>query len=276
MFNLFKRQKIKPEEYHLGLNKDRLDERDYLFSVGKRTDIPKSISLVDKMPEIWNQEDIGSCASFSAGRIISYFYRNAFVPSCLFLYYNVRELEGDVNKDSGSTLRGVLKSANKTGYCKESLWKYVPRQYKVKPFKSAYEDGAERLYGDKIMYYRINNVDDIKYALADGYVPIIGVNVTDSFYSDKCMKTGKIPMPKGRNYGGHALVISGYDTIPKCITGDTEIVFIIENSWGKNVGINGRFTVTDKVLEEILIDAWAVRIEPDNLSTIGDVDGKEN
>lgn len=274
MINFFKRLFNKEpnkyaDKYKCTLKKDKVDCRDFVFTASNEyEEIPDEVSFLDGMPEIWNQGSIGSCQSFALARIISYFYKNSFDPSMLYMYYNVRQYEADDPlEDSGGTLRGTLKSTNNMGVCESKYHPYLVENINLKPSNKAYSDGIGRIAGDKLLYYRATSINDIKRGMSKGYVPYVGVMITDSFYSDKCMTTGVIPMPKGKQYGGHALVLSRFvKTVD--IFGNKKSVFTIENSWG-SCGCDGRFTVTDKVLEKILIDCWLVKIVPDEVNYCG-------
>ena len=257
---LFKRKPNKyAKQFTCNLHRDDNDYRDYQFSNKRNSSrvskpIPDNVSFIEEMPEIWNQGKIGSCQSFAINRIISYYYNNTFNPSNLYTYYNVRQSEAtNPKEDCGGTLRGTLRSVNKTGVCCEELHPYIEKNIFVEPSLEAYNNGIHRMEGDKLLYYRANTTDEIRQGMSEGFIPYIGVIITDSFYSDSCMKSGVIPMPSGKEYGGHALVISEYTT-KKNILGRNRTQFTIENSWGKTVGIQGRFTCSDRVLERILMD----------------------
>jgi len=241
--------------YKCNLQPDSEDDRDIIFRcVEKQKDLPKFIDLRDKMPPIWDQQEIGSCQSFAFNRIFSYYNNNSFLPSHLFLYYNVRKSDGTIDDaNAGGTLRGTIKQANKLGICADEFCPYITKNFNKEPTVKAYEDALKRISKNKFKYYRVTNSEEIYEAMTIGYIPFIGVRITASFYSDNCKTTGIIPYPNGRDYGGHALVIS---------CGDLENrTFIIDNSWNTNIGNKGRFTVSFDVLDSLLIDAWAIDID---------------
>lgn len=256
-------------KYKCSLLPDEPDMRDYIFSHTQnktQTTLPSKISFIPLMPPIRNQGSIGSCASMSIARIISYFYSNVFTPAPLYIYYEARSAECTLHQDSGNTLRGVLKSVNNTGACDERFHPYIIENIFKEPSNEAYLDALNRIEGDKILYERATTIEDIKEGLANGYLGYIGIKVTDSMYTDKTMTTGVVPNPKGKYYGGHAVVITAY-TEYRLPFGKTETVFTFDNSWGAEVGVNGRFTVTDKVLKNILLDCWMVKVIPDEIKS---------
>lgn len=241
-----------------GLLKDKDDIRDFLFTRNEKRNLPPLFNI--KMPKIRNQENIGACASFSITTILSSFYDTLVEFSPLFVYYNAREDEFGKNgiyEDSGNTLRGVLKSINKTGFCSEDVCKYIPSNISTKPSDVAYENAEDYLKNDKILYKRALNVEDIKEGIVDGYIPYLGIMIYENFYIDNVLKTGIIEYPSGKCYGGHAVVISGYD--------DCQNWFIVHNSWGENTGEDGYFYIPYEIFDKILMDCWLVKIIPDEV-----------
>lgn len=237
------------------LKKDKEDKRDLLFRdhthFFKVTELPSAVDLRSKMAPMWNQGELGSCQSHAIDAIVSYLHNNNFDPSRLFTYYNVRLLENDIQDDCGGDLRTTCKSVAKYGVCDSKYWPYDIQEFTVQPPEVAYQNAtSDEIYS----YHRITTVQEAKQALAQGNLVIIGVTVTESFESDQCMETGVIPAPEGQELGGHALVFVGYDDN---LNGGS---FIIRNSWGTGVGINGTgyFSASYDVLEKILMDMWVV------------------
>ena len=60
------------------------------------------------------------------------------MPSRLFIYYNSRLIEGDVNTDGGAQIKNAIKSIATYGYCSEKEWVYDPSKYRTKPSAQAY------------------------------------------------------------------------------------------------------------------------------------------
>ena len=246
--------------FKLGLTPDTKDERDYVYNFWWKPKEKLPTSARIKMPKIRDQKNIGSCASFAITTILSHFYNLKFEFSPLFVYYNARLNEfGEkgILEDSGNTLRGVLKSINKTGFCTEYSWLYKPELFKDKPSKNAYMAGIERRNEDKIYYTRALDTDAIKQGIVDGYVPYLGFTIYENFYSKETMECGVASYPKGKALGGHAVVISGYDDdlFGGC--------FIIHNSWSEGAGHNGYFYFPYKVFEKLVNDCWLVKVIPD-------------
>ena len=78
-----------------------------------------------------------------------------------------------------------------------------------------------------------------------------GVDVYESWFTDKASKTGLIPMPKKKEQyqGGHAICIAGYD--------DSKKLFKFKNSWGDGWGNEGYGYLTYDYMKQYCLDAWS-------------------
>ena len=67
-----------------------------------------------------------------------------FIPSRLFLYYNERVDDKNMNSDSGAHIRNGIKSLNVNGVCPETEWPYnVEEKFTEKPPKKCYHDALK-------------------------------------------------------------------------------------------------------------------------------------
>jgi C1A family cysteine protease len=239
-----------------GFIRDKPDDRDLIFRAPKKTELPPSVNLIPYCSEIEDQGQLGSCTSQSIVGMLEYLenrkngsYKNL---SRLFQYYNTRKIQGTINEDSGSSLRDSCKSAVKYGICRESLWGYNIRKFKSKPYIFCYLDG-ELHKADA--YYRITTLQDMKQALADGYVFVIGIAIYESFETEAVESTGTVPMPKKGEelLGYHAIDIVGY----------TPDYFLFRNSWGPDWGNKGYGTLPIAFLDPkngLAEDAWFMKV----------------
>jgi len=219
--------------------------------------LPSSVDLRPTDPPIYDQGELGSCTANAIGaavqRDIIGQKEPDFMPSRLFIYYNERAMEGDVNTDGGAQIRDGFKSIAQQGVCSELEWPYDPSRFAVKPMSGCYTDA---LLHRALSYYAVPQTDtDIKGCLADGFGIVFGFTVYESFESAGVAATGIMPMP-GPNegvVGGHAVVAIGYDELRQN--------FLIRNSWGTGWGMKGYFWMPYAYLLDggLCSDFWSVR-----------------
>lgn len=229
-------------------------------------ELPEFIDYRKKMPPIWNQGDLGSCQSHAIDAIDAYIKGYSYTPSHLFTYYNVRLIEGTVDQDSGGTLSDTCEAIKNNSVCDAEIWPYDISKFAEKPPEQAYANAKSD--NDAIYhFYRAQSVDEARQALADGHIPLIGIVVYENFETEECLNTGIIPDPNGKILGGHALDIVGYydnpsanSTFLSCIFKKSQGYFIIRNSWGTGIGLNGSgyFRISYEVFEKLLMDMWII------------------
>jgi C1A family cysteine protease len=89
--------------------------------------------------------------------------------------------------------------------------------------------------------------------LAEGFPFVFGFSVYESFQTQKVARSGIVNMPKKKEkiLGGHAVMAVGFNQKDKR--------FLVRNSWGKDWGMSGYFTMPYKYLEELAGDFWTIR-----------------
>lgn len=214
--------------------------------------LPNAVDLRAHCPPVYDQGNLGSCTANSLCALMQYL-NPQFVGSRLFLYYNERRIEGDIEVDAGATIADGIRALKWYGLCPESEWPYVVTKFSVRPpnkcYSDALQDKALRVYSVPITLL------GLKTALAGGHLVSIGISVFESFESHQVAITGEVPMPDEKAeklLGGHAVVIVGYD--------DSHKRFIMRNSWGKNWGKAGYFTIPYEYLTnpKLATDAWVI------------------
>ena len=233
------------------------NHKKYLFTINKNLKNIIKIDLRYKCPPVYDQGSLGSCSANAIG--FCYHFdelkqqeNSPFIPSRLFLYYNERVIEGNVNLDSGAEIHDGIQSINQTGLCHESMWVYDTTKFKDKPTDDCYTDALSH----KAIEYRAipQELDQIKQCLVDGYPIVFGFLVYQSFESSQVAATGIVPMPQPNEsvIGGHAVASVGYD--------DEKNWFIVRNSWGSNWGDNGYFYMPYAYVlnSELADDFWTV------------------
>lgn len=210
-----------------------IDVRDYKIA---RTvlaeEFPETFEL--KMPEVKNQQDVGSCVAHSIATTIEYFSR----------------LQGDDNRDMsvgyiygnrttstyegiGMIVRDALEAARKYGDVARQLFPYnteVPEVINL--FEYHFIKLAPDAYPNKITsYYRIYNENEIKAALMK-HGPVI---FAMEWYEDIHIVNGimKTKQESSSKNGHHCMVIYGWN----------KDGWLIQNSWGARWGDDGRAVI---------------------------------
>src|SRR5205085_1244463 len=104
-----------------------------------------------KQPPIYNQGKLGSC---TANAICAAYYFDelnnngtiidqTFEPSRLYLYYQERKLENDVEDDNGAIIADGLKVLNEIGVCSEENWPYDITKFTESPTKECDEEAQK-------------------------------------------------------------------------------------------------------------------------------------
>ena len=233
------------------------DHRHKLFSDIKveKKELPPKVDLLAKCSLVEDQGNLGSCTANALAGALEYneMKTQKFIDlSRLFIYYNERMLEGTINQDSGAMLTDGIKSLVKYGVCMESIVKYDITTFKMKPSPAAYKDAATRKISS---YYKLENLMDMKLALANGYPFVLGFSVYESFESPTVARTGILNIPKDNEslMGGHAVCAVGYD--------DATGRFLIRNSWGTKWGKSGYFTMPYSYIShpQLANDMWVIK-----------------
>jgi len=220
--------------------------------------LPPEVDLRGLCPPVYDQGDLGSCVLNAIAGAHEFDQMKQgytpFMPSRLFMYFNVRVQEHTVNSDSGASVRDGIKTVNKKGVCPETMWGYDIAKFKVKPPHIAYKEAKKH---QSLEYNSIlQHSNQMWVCLASGFPFIFGFSVYESFESDEVAKTGIVPMPSKdeRVQGGHAVLCCGYSDV----TGR----FIVRNSWGSDWGLGGYCEMPYEYLtnENLASDFWVIKV----------------
>ena len=225
-----------------GWSRDTPDERDHHVRFTRDhanyIDGIPNVDLTSKCPPVYDQGKLGSCVE--NGVAFAYQYdemkqknTDVFMPSRLYVYYNVRSKMGTIDEDSGSTVRDGVKSVNKLGVCEEKDWPYDISKFTDKPTDECYVEGKK---AHTLSYKRVEqSLEQLQLALSNDHPVVFGFKVYESFESPEVAKTGIMPYPKPdeKVLGGHCVALVGFDNETKR--------FKVRNSWGSEWGDNGYF-----------------------------------
>jgi len=229
--------------------------------------LPAAVDLRPKCSPIENQDQLGSCTSFSLAGALEFLeerdlaakiasaevFGSTFTPfSHLFIYYNERDMEGTVNEDAGGQIRDGIKTLATLGGCSEIVWPYDESKVFDRPSDAAYQEALQHKIS---LYMRLDTLSDIKHCLAEGYPVCFGFTVYESFEGPEVATTGVVPMPTMLDscVGGHAVLAVGYD--------DAEQVVLVRNSWGSSWGLQGYFKLPYAYISnpDLASDFWTIR-----------------
>ena len=214
--------------------------------------LPRRVDLKPQFPPVYDQI-YNNCTSNAALAADNYYYHkpnSTWIPSTVFTYYNQRKMEGALkDPDDGSCVEIALNAIRKYGACNAKIWPN-DKPYTQKPTKAAYEDG---LKGHEITkYYAVNNLTQVKKALASKYPVVVSVSWAFKSIDNKYLLNTPTK-EEARNCDlGHAIVIVGYND-------DTQTVEI-RNSRGESWGNKGYAYMTYEAFKRVcwFDDAYAI------------------
>jgi hypothetical protein len=140
-----------------------------------------------------------------------------------------------------------MKMLFKYGVSPESYWPYRPYQ------KDTHQRGADKAakrYRIKA-YARLGAIDEMRRSLLVNGPFLAGVEVFASWFTDRVLKCGIIPLPKVHDElkGGHAICVMGYD--------DSKKIFKFKNSWSTGWGDKGYGYIKYEYVRRYCSDAWS-------------------
>jgi len=245
-----------------GWKPDIADSRDRVLTVGvpkNLSTIPNQIDLRGKCSTVENQSTLGSCTANSVVGALEYLeiLDESMETDCenfsrLFVYYNTREIEGNIEVDSGASLRSTIQALATHGTCDERLWDYDINKFKIKPLANCYEAAKTHKITE---YARLNSLPDMLACLAAGFPFVFGFSVYTEFEGPNVAKTGILELPKPNEtfLGGHAVCAVGYNI--------SDGQLLVRNSWGEGWGQNGYFKMPFSYISNpnLAADAWTIR-----------------
>ena len=174
---------------------------------------PPVVDLRSQFPLCFDQGREGSCGPNSADAIMCFLYPQVAHTDGGFsrqqIYYNVRQLEGDVDKDSGVKTADLFNVLETNGAAPENLWPYTPANLLVAPPKTVIEAAAKYRIKSKS---QLVTQDDFLNCLAEGFPFVLGIAVFQSLESKQLETTGVYARPNvlvEPLLGGHDVTVVG-------------------------------------------------------------------
>lgn len=236
-----------------------VDPRDFVYK-NQNLHIKPELDLRSYDSIVESQEKLGSCVGNAVTNcfelMVNHRYPKLFVElSRLFVYYNARKLEGNVEYDTGVyEIRNALKGANHYGICTEELWPYDISKFNVEPPEVCYVDAKKRVI---TVYQKLTTPSDVFESLNSIKPVIIGFYVFGNFF-DVTKEESTLQMPKETDYmmGGHAVSIVGYSLEKKA--------FLAKNSFGDDWGDDGYFWLPFEYANKYVFEYWNFDINVQN------------
>ncbi len=245
----------------LGLLPDRHDDRDWRFSrVANNLGLHELPLLMDLRPlcsPVRDQEQLGKCSGEALGPGGREFLLNragapATALSSLWLYQQELIREHAFGKDAGARLRDGLRTLLNQGCATAAAWPDENARFADRP------DAASvfAAHPFKIAaFHRINNLIEVKQALAIKWAVVAGIAVFDSLMSEDVARTGTVPLPNveiEQCEGGHAIMLVGYD--------DARREILWRNSWGSPWAREGYAVLSYEYfnpMRNLVFDIWS-------------------
>jgi C1A family cysteine protease len=229
----------------------------------KAETLPEQVDLTPYFPAVYNQGKLNTSTVNAIAAVLEYDRIKqrsiVFTPSRLFIDYNARKKTRDI-QTSGVQIIEAIKALETYGVCPEPLWTYSDNDAKLKqePPAICYENA---LNYKSISYSQLDgSVEQLKTCLAEGYPVVFSLSVYTAFASKTVAQTGILDLPDFDTeecLGNHIVVAVGYD--------DTAKKVIVRNSWGKDWGQKGYFTipydyftVVDDQENSLVCDFWKI------------------
>jgi C1A family cysteine protease len=235
---------------------DLPDQRDFALHATHAV-LPEHVDLRRGCSPVKDQGQLGSCTAHAIGGALEFLDRKnggSYVDaSRLFIYYGERALEGTIDTDAGADdSRRHQGDAPPRLLRREALAVSCRRSSRPSPPRSP---SPTRPAGRSPSTSAATSLEACLEAVAGGFPVVFGFTVYEGFESAAVAKNGRLELPaRGEKVlGGHAVLLVGYDMPSRR--------GIVRNSWGKDWGQGGYFTIPFPYLtnRNLSDDFWVVQ-----------------
>ncbi|MCB1172910.1 MAG: hypothetical protein KDK39_05070 [Leptospiraceae bacterium] len=238
--------------------------------------LPSSADFSSKMPPVDSQGQQSSCVAWSSTYAAKSYLeqvergwgydapvrggRGSKLFSPAYVY---NQING--GKDNGSYISDALDLLVQQGAATWQTMPYTARDYRAQPNTTARREAAS--YKNR-SYRRIgaSQISALRSELANGNPIVFGMAIDDAFYN---YKGGVYAKQGGRNYGGHAMTLVGYDDNKVASNGERG-AFKIINSWGTSWGESGYAWISYRLWNQLNPYAYVVYDQQNSTTTTTD------
>lgn len=219
------------------------DVRDYKVKmVASATVLPESYECPD-MPDALDQGNVSSCVAHALALIVEWHSRrqgdSASRMSTAFIYGNRMN---SVYSGEGMVTRDAIDAVTKCGTCeKNDLPRNIEVPEAIEYFKENYFKLCDKAYPNRFTAYAgLGSDDSVKAALIKYGPVVMAMNWYNDIWLDK-FNVMHTTQERKNISGAHCMVIYGYN----------KDGWLVQNSWGKNWGNDGRCIIPyDIVIRE--------------------------
>jgi len=223
-------------------DEDKIPEEEEEIIPEENVELPSAYDNSAAYPTPSSQGQQGSCTAWATAYALKsaqekiehgweYSVQSLFSPA-----YVYNQING--GRDSGSAISEAMKLITEQGACTLSDMPYNDGNYIKQP--NSYQ--KEKAFPHRAMdWFTVKGTEQIKAAIYKYGGVVVGINVCSNF--NDLNETNPIySVRKGKNFGGHAICLIGYD--------DEKNAFKFINSWGTDWGIEGFGWVSYDIVEE--------------------------
>jgi len=171
--------------------------------------------------------------------------------SCEYLFFHAKKSDGS-SPSRGTNVTSIAVALKTEGQPQEGVWPYLP---KLPADLSTWIPPTigDDLHRAGMVRIAKPNVDDVWTMLEGGEPVIIGMTLSDAFYSLNAegVVDSNEPVHTARK---HALVVVAVGTKK------TDRLFLVRNSWGEKWGLSGYAWLSERYLKPRLIVAAQLKV----------------